>query len=175
MMKSLLHIDRFNAAGLLAILGCLMLGGALAFQYLGGLEPCALCIEQRKAWGAAVLLASVALLADRQSQGVLALATLGLAAVAALVGAGFAAFHVGVEQHWWTGAAACGAGFENFSQGGLADMRERLLARPVVRCDEIAWSFLWISMAGWNGLIALAASVGTLYVVIRDVRGLRKP
>jgi disulfide bond formation protein DsbB len=106
----------------------------------------------------------------RQSRIAISLLLLAIAATAALTGAGFAAFHVGVEQHWWAGTAECGSGFQGFGTGNIEDIRKQLLTRPVVRCDEIAWSFLGFSMAGWNGLIALVTGTSALYVVIRDVK-----
>lgn len=173
-MIKLLNMFRFNAAGLVAAIGLLMLGAALAFQYWGALEPCNLCIEQRKAWAAAVILATLALFAEGKSRIAVALALLALAGVAVLIGAGVAAFHVGVEQQWWAGTKACGAGFTGFGQGGVADLREQLLNRPMVRCDQVAWSMLGISMAGWNGLVALAAGIGALYIVVRDTLKIRQ-
>lgn len=173
-MSLLLDMRRFNVAALVVGVGCAMLAAALAFQHLGDLPPCALCIDQRKAWGAAITLATLALWAEGRSRIAVALALLALAGAAALAGAGVAGFHVGVEQKWWEGTAACGGGFEGFGAGGVAEMRERLLARPVVRCDEIAWSMFGVSMAGWNGLVALATGGLALYVVGRDVRRIRK-
>lgn len=172
-MDALRNISRFNAAGLLSLVGCAMLGAALAFQHLGGLEPCALCIDQRKAWGAAVLLATLSVWAEGKSRIAVALLLLGLAGLAALAGAGIAGYHVGVEQKWWQGTAACGTGFAGFGSGDAANLREQLLARPVVRCDEVAWSLLGISMAGWNGLVACAAGAMALSVTVRDVRRIR--
>ena len=88
-MIKLLNMFRFNAAGLVAAIGLLMLGAALAFQYWGALEPCNLCIEQRKAWAAAVILATLALFAEGKSTDcAVALALLALAGVAVLIGAG---------------------------------------------------------------------------------------
>ena len=169
-MNAILEMSRLNAAALLAALGCAMLAGALAFQHLGGLAPCALCIDQRVAWGAAIALAILAVFAEGRSRVAVALLLLALAALAALVGAGIAGFHVGVEQDWWAGTPACGGGFENLGAASIDDLRERLLARPVVRCDEVAWSLLGVSMAGWNGLISLAAGLAAAGMVVRDVR-----
>jgi disulfide bond formation protein DsbB len=168
-MRSLLSINRLNAAALLAGIGLLMLAGALAFQHFGNLAPCALCIDQRKAWGIAIVFAFLSLLTEGKGRIAVSLLMLAIAGTAALVGAGIAAYHVGVEQQWWSGTAECGAGFKGFGAGNIAAIREQLLSRPVVRCDEIAWSLLGISMAGWNGLIALATGTGALYVVVRDV------
>jgi disulfide bond formation protein DsbB len=133
---------------LLATLGSTaLLGGAFAFQYLGGLAPCQLCLYQRWPHAAAILI------------GVLALATgwRGLAwagALAALATAAIGVFHVGVEQLWWEGLATCTAGsIEGISAADLLDPTKDVAA--VVRCDEIAWSMLGVSMAGWNVITSL--------------------
>ena len=173
-MRMIAEMSRLHAALVLSALGCAMLAAALAFQHIGDLAPCALCIDQRKAWGAAIVLSTLALAAEGRSRIAVALALLGLAGLAALVGAGVAAFHVGVEEKWWSGTAACGGGFAGFGTGGVADTREQLLARPVVRCDEVAWSLGGISMAGWNGLVSLLAGLGALAIVWRDGRRIMK-
>jgi len=169
------RITRFRAAALLTLLGVGMLAGAMAFQHLGDLAPCALCIEQRKAWGGVVLFATVTAWAVGRSRLGLSLVFLLLAAIAALVGAGIAGFHVGVEYGWWKGTEECGAGFQGFGGGGsAAELREQLLARPTVRCDEVAWSMLGISMTGWNGLISLAAAAGAAAVAVRDILRIKR-
>lgn len=133
---------------LLATLGSVgLLGGAFAFQHIGGLFPCQLCLWQRWPHAAAILI------------GVIALATgwRGLAwagALAALATAGIGGFHVGVEQGWWEGLATCTAG--SISGISTADLLNP--AAPIsapVRCDAIAWEMLGISMAGWNMILSL--------------------
>jgi disulfide bond formation protein DsbB len=172
-MKRLNDINRFNVTAMLAFTGVAMLAGAMAFQHLGGLTPCALCIDQRRAWAAVILLATLSAWAEGKSRIAVALLLLTIAALAALAGAGLAGFHVGVEQGWWAGTAACGGNIGG-SGASTADLREQLLATPVVRCDDIAWSVLGISMAGWNGLVSLVAGMSGLAVVYRDVRRIRQ-
>ena len=127
----------------------LLLGGALAFQYVGGLAPCPMCIWQRWPHAAAVAIAVVALLGP-------AAAARGLAAVgalAALTTAGIGVFHAGVEQGWWEGPTTCTSGsIEGMSTD---DLLGQIMNAPLVRCDEIVWEFLGISMAGWNALLSL--------------------
>lgn len=144
--------------GLIVLAGsAALLGGALAFQYVGGLAPCELCIWQRWAHGAALAGALIALVAPGR------LASLGLAfAVAGLLaGVGIAVFHAGVEQQWWQGLASCGGG--GTSAGSAEDLLQAIEAAPIVRCDDIAWTFLGLSMAVWNALIS--AGIAALAVV----------
>lgn len=124
-----------------------LLLGAFFFQYAMGLAPCKLCIWQRWPHAAAIAigLAAVAL-------GHRALAWLG-AAAAALTGV-FGIYHTGVEKGWWEGPSTC----TSSSPGDLSadQLFDKILNAPLIRCDEVAWSFLSLSMASWNAIIAFA-------------------
>lgn len=132
---------------LVAALGsAAMLAGAFGFEYLGELAPCKLCIWQRWPHGiaAAIGLASVFVF-----HRLMAL----LGGLTVLAGAGIGVYHAGVEQKWWEGPNTCTSGsIEGVSPEELLN---QILAAPVVRCDEIAWSLMGISMAGWNAIISL--------------------
>lgn len=136
---------------LLATLGSLaLLLGAFAFQYIGGLPPCKLCIWQRWPHAAAILIGAVVLATGNRMLGY-------LGALSVLFGSGVALYHVGIEQKWWVGPTTCTSG----STEGLTpeQLLEQIMAAPLVRCDEIAWKMLNISMAGWNGLISVAIAL----------------
>ncbi|MCP4326998.1 MAG: disulfide bond formation protein B [Alphaproteobacteria bacterium] len=135
----------------------LILAGAFAFQYIGDLAPCVLCIYQRYPYGVAIVLGVLAIVLWRTRA---ARWLLALAGVALIIDAGIAGFHVGVEQQWWAGTAECGG---NLGGGlSLEQLKSQILAAPVVRCDEVAWSLFGISMAGYNMLLALALAATAL-------------
>ncbi|WP_425450302.1 disulfide bond formation protein B [Virgifigura deserti] len=136
---------------------------ALLAQYVGGLAPCALCLYQRYAYGAAILFAVIAfLLRDRPA---LLRLVVGLAGLALLTSAGIGVFHVGVEQHWWAGSSACGGALDpNLS---LDELRAQIMNAPVVRCDEVAWSLFGLSMAGYNALYAGGFGLLVLWLALR--------
>ena len=143
-----------------------VLAGAFLFQYAGGLAPCVLCIYQRYPYGVAIALSALALiLANGRTRGAALLAC----AAAFLVGAGIAVFHIGVEQHWWQGTAACTGG-DAGPAGSLEALRAQIMAAPVVRCDQIAWSLFGISMAGYNALISSALALVSLVAARRALR-----
>nr|WP_238941539.1 disulfide bond formation protein B [Jannaschia sp. Os4] len=126
-----------------------LLGGAFLFQ-LAGYAPCAMCLWQRWPHAAAILLGILAL-----STGMPRLMA-GLAALAAATTAAIGAFHAGVEQGWWDGPSSCTGGGDGI--GGLsgADLLSTAVTDAVVMCDEIAWSFAGLSMAGWNAMFSVA-------------------
>jgi len=146
--------DNRHFAILLLAIGAATLGGALASQYWGGLQPCILCLYQRYPWAIVIALAAFAAALPGHA---LARPALALAALACVAGAAIAFFHVGVEQQWWRGTAECGGTIE--SGLSIEELREAILKAPVVRCDEVAWSLFGISMAGYNFLLSLATAM----------------
>ncbi|MEP4378773.1 MAG: disulfide bond formation protein B [Alphaproteobacteria bacterium] len=140
-----------------------MLGGAWAFQIFGGLQPCALCIYQRWPYWIVIGFAGLAVLAGRRlGPGALAV----FAAISGLIflaGAGVAGFHVGVEQHWWEGLSTCGSGGLDDPNMSIAELKAKILATPLVRCDDVAWSLFGISMAGYNLIISVILAVASAW------------
>lgn len=127
-----------------------LLLGALGFQYIGELAPCKMCYWQRYPHAAAVVIGVLAFFIP-------VTALLYLGALAALATAGIGLFHVGVEQGWWEGPTTC----TSAPIGGLSadELMAQIMSAPLVRCDEIAWQFLNISMAGWNSILSLGLAL----------------
>ena len=131
---------------------------ALASQYWGGLAPCVLCIYQRYAFGVSLAIGLVALL-PLPGGAVLRRILVGLAGVAFLGGAGIAFFHVGVEQHWWRGTAACHAQAIDLN-ASVEQLRAQLLATDFAPCDRIPWSLFGLSFAGFNVIFSSMFAIG---------------
>ena len=120
---------------------------ALAFisQYVFELQPCVLCIYQRWPFAIAAALCLVALTPSARPSAPWLLL---LSALVLAVNAGIAVYHVGVEQYWWIGTEGC-VGKTGTAQT-LAELRAQIMATPITRCDEVAFSLFGISMAGYN-------------------------
>lgn len=143
-------LDRPRSVPALLVLACLgALGAALASQYWGGLYPCVLCIYQRYAYGAAAAFAALAFIAATSATA--RRIFLILAGLAFAAGVAIAVFHVGVEQKWWQGTAACHAP-QLPADATPAQLRDILLNQPFAPCDVVSWSLFGISMAGFNVL-----------------------
>ncbi len=120
-----------------------LLLGAFGFQYLGDMAPCKLCLWQRWPHAAAILIGAVALIMPHAT-------LLVVGALAALTSAGIGIYHTGVERGWWEGPSTC-------SSGPIGDLTpeqlmEQIMAAPLVRCDEVPWEMLGLSMASWNAV-----------------------
>ena len=149
------------ARALALIFPLVMLGGAYAFQFLGGLHPCDMSWRQRYAHFAAIPLALVAY-ALRGRACFSALFT-GLAGLAIGISGGIGLFHAGVEYGWWQGLTACST---SPTAGNPADILNQIMATPITRCDVAAWSLFGISMAGYNGLLSGAAALLILALLL---------
>src|SRR5438094_10507424 len=128
-----------------------LLAGAFGSQYLGGLYPCEMCWWQRYAHMIALVPAALAFTAPAESQRSRMLAL--LAALAIAVSGAIGVYHAGVEAKIFQGFTTCTA-----LTGGAtntADLLKQIVAAPIIRCDQVQWSFLGISMAGWNAIISL--------------------
>jgi disulfide bond formation protein DsbB len=136
---------------LILVASTALVGGALLFQYVGGLQPCELCLYQRWPYYIVIVLSALALAAGRRG---MTAAVTGIAALAFLIGAGLAFYHVGVEQHWFAGPGACTG--VSAAGGSIEDFRARLMAQQPVRCDEPQWALFGVSLAGWNLLASVA-------------------
>ena len=125
-----------------------LLGGAYLSQYAGGLHPCEMCYWQRWPHFFAIAAAALAFLLSASSRNARLLTS--LAALAIAVSGAIGVFHAGVEYGWWEGLTRC-------STGGAMTLDE-LLSVPLIRCDQVQFSFLSVSMAGWNALLSLGSA-----------------
>lgn len=134
----------------LATLGSLaVLLGAYGFQHIGGLLPCKMCLWQRWPHAAAIGIGVILLVGGPRL-----LAWLGALAAATTGLIGF--YHAGVEWRLWPGPSSCTGGGLDLGAMGGGDLLSLDAPTGLVLCDEIVWSFLGLSMAGWNGVISLA-------------------
>jgi len=136
-----------------------LMAGALGSQYLGHLVPCEMCMWQRYPHYAAIVAAALAILLRRTS---LSLPLTILAGVLILSSGAIGAFHAGVEYKWWPGPQHC----TGTVQPG-ADFLKRLLAAPVIRCDEPQWTLFGISLAGFNFLISTVGGLAVLVLCLK--------
>jgi disulfide bond formation protein DsbB len=153
------------AAAAIFVLSTATIAGALFFQYVIKLPPCPLCLEQRIPYHVVIplsLLMTIAALVHAPRK----LLAVGFVAIiaAVLCGAVLGVYHAGVEWHFWAGPTDCSGPISDLNAGGA--LLNQLQSIRVVRCDEAAWRFLGISLAGYNVLISLLLAAIALYGIL---------
>jgi disulfide bond formation protein DsbB len=150
------------------------LAGAWFMQLALDIRPCPLCLEQRYAYYLMVPLAALtALAAAKDAPRALLLAGLAILAAAALGNSVLATYHAGVEWHFWQGPTECTGAIGNLGSAG--NLLERLDTVKVVRCDEVQWKFLGLSLAGYNVLISLSMAAIAAWGIVRSAAAKMQP
>jgi disulfide bond formation protein DsbB len=142
-----------------------LLGGALGSQYIGGLTPCEMCWWQRYPHAAAIVLAAAAFTAPASS-GRSRLLTI-LAGFAIAISGAIGVYHAGVELGIFEGLTTC----TTTASGSTRDeLLRSIMDAPLVRCDQVQFSFLGISMAGWNAILSLGGAAVIAFLMARKPR-----
>jgi disulfide bond formation protein DsbB len=158
-----------NAASIAALAAAGLLIAVFAMQYIGGLAPCSLCLTQRWPHSVALALGLIALMPITAAPARRLL--LALIALSFAVTAGIGAYHAGVEYGWFEVPTACSG---TISGNTVEELKRQLMAQPVVRCDEVAWSLFGVSLAGYNFLASSALALFCATAAFRSAEKFRR-
>ena len=147
--------QRALTALFLAFAMAAVVGGALAFQHIGGYIPCKLCYEQRIPYYVGVpLMLLAALVSVLRMPAWIVRALLAIGGLLMLYGLCLGIYHSGVEWAWWPGPTDCTnvAGPVDTGGNGVLDALDKFVPPS---CDKAALRILGLSMAGWNAIASL--------------------
>ena len=138
----------------------LMLLSAFYLEYFEGALPCDLCITQRWFHGLIITysLISIFILEKFINVKIFILIVLSFTwLVSAIAGL----YHFGIEMNLWLGPDDCSSNID-FSK----DLLTYLLNKSPIKCDEIMFKILGLSLAGWNALLSFLMSLAISYFII---------
>lgn len=152
-----------RAAGQIILAICVAcMASAFWVEYIGGVDPCVLCLYQRIPYVAAGAFAIFAIVGKRGGfTQQMALAGCGIAFMA---GMSLAIYHFGVEEGFWQSSCSSTQAM-NLS---LEDLKASIMAEPVKSCDQKDWVVFGLSITVYNTLSSLALmiwSFGSLYII----------
>jgi disulfide bond formation protein DsbB len=153
------------AALVLAVAGATILA-ALAFQHIGGYDPCLLCLQQRYAYYLGIPATIAALVLLLQAQPKLAAVVLLAVGVGFAVNAALGVYQAGAEWKLWDPPSTCAAATDLPS----FDVKSLTMDRVPALCGVASWRFLGLSFAGWNAAISAGLAGGALTAALKAIR-----
>jgi len=136
-------------------------------QYVLNMTPCKLCIWQRVPH-AIVVTTSLLMIANKKYQNLGCI----ICCITIFFSILLSGYHAGIEYNFWTGPLSCSSsGIPNTLSPEL--FLEAILTTSVPRCDEVVWTFLNTSMAGWNLLLSILLLILWTLVTLKVLRDLR--
>lgn len=148
-------------ARLCFLLGFLFCAGllliAIYYQFVGGLEPCPLCISQRIMVMVTGLVLLAAVLHNPGRIGVRGYAVAG--ALTALGGASISARHVWLQHLPAEEVPACGPGLEYMFRNFPLGETLRMMLTGTGDCAKVDWTLLGLSMPAWVLISFLALAM----------------
>ncbi|MEM7027190.1 MAG: disulfide bond formation protein B [Pseudomonadota bacterium] len=152
---------------LAVFLACLsLLGFGLYLEHSKGLEPCPLCVFQRIAYIAVMLIALVAAIHDPRKWG--RNIYFGLTFIAAAIGAGIAGRQTWLQHLPADEVPACGPGLDYMLEVfPLADALEMILTGSG-ECAEVQWTFIGLSIPEWSLICFSLILIASIIVLIKS-------
>ena len=137
-----------------------LLLGAFFLEFYLSLIPCDLCIKQRIVH-ATILILSL-LIFPLYTFSKLKFIMLSILNLLWLGSSILAFYHFGIEKKIWQGFSECSSNLI-FNENTL----DQLLSRNTIRCDETQFEFLYISLAGWNGILSIILFIILSYLLYK--------
>ncbi len=152
----------YAATAAMTAAAAVILATVYVAQYGFGLWPCTLCFGQRVPYALIIVLGALSLMpaVDARSRRVILFHLAGLF----LLDAGLAFYHAGVEVKWWAGPVTCTGGSSAVS---VTDMMSALGKPGHPNCDEPAFIFMGLSLAGYNVIAAVTLTAASLFATLR--------
>lgn len=154
-------------------LGAALIGGnglsiAYVSEYIFELLPCFLCIYERIPYALSLLLGLLGWAKPKAFPETLIL----LLFCSFLAGSILSFYHTGIEHHVFPSLEICSGKTGALNAQTVEDLQTALNTTPIVRCDDVQFRFLGLSMTEYNLFLSLFIS-GILGVTLTKLW--RKP
>lgn len=146
---------------LITIISLGSLAFALILEHFFHVDPCILCTYQRIPYVVTAgfgLFGYISPLPPPKRRIIVS-----ICGVAFVVCAGLAAYHVGIEEAWWSGTPGCTG--ESLGAITIDDLKMALNSKPVTRCDDVPFTMFGLSLPSLNAIFASALALLTFAIV----------
>ena len=125
-----------------------MLLSAFYLEYFHDAFPCDLCITQRWFHALIISYSLIAIFIHEKKFLANKFILIGLS-ITWIVSSVAGLYHFGIEMNFWSGPDECSSSID-FSK----DLLKYLLNKSPIKCDEVMFKILGLSLAGWNALMS---------------------
>ena len=152
---------------LVTLFSVVALASALIAEYYFDLQPCAMCLKQREPYY--IIIAGFILVMILKWQDKIWF-YVGVQIVS-IYGLFYSLWHVGIENKILAGPSSCSGGL-NISTN-TSSLKEQIISKAVINCEEVAWSIFGLSAATMNSLLLfLIFIINAIYIV--KIYGIKK-
>jgi len=152
---------------LVTLFSVVALASALIAEYYFDLQPCAMCLKQREPYY--IIIAGFFLVMILKWQDKIWF-YIGVQIVS-IYGLFYSLWHVGIENKILAGPSSCSGGL-NISTN-TSSLKEQIISKAVINCEEVAWSIFGLSAATMNSLLLfLIFIINAIYIV--KIYGIKK-
>ena len=135
------------------------IASALIAEYYFDLQPCAMCLKQREPYY--IIIAGFILVMILKWQDKIWF-YVGVQIVS-IYGLFYSLWHVGIENKILAGPSSCSGGL-NISTN-TSSLKEQIISKAVINCEEVAWSIFGLSAATMNSLLLfLIFIINAIYI-----------
>ena len=132
---------------LVGLLSFIALGSALIAEFYFNLEPCKICLKQREPYYI-IITVFIIFLIFRLQQNIFFF--LGVQIIS-IYGLFYSLWHVGIENKILSGPSSCSHGLQ--ISNDTSDLKQQILSKAVINCEEVVWSIFGLSAATINSLL----------------------
>ena len=144
---------------LVTLFSVVALASALIAEYYFDLQPCAMCLKQREPYY--IIIAGFILIMILKWQDKIWF-YVGVQIVS-IYGLFYSLWHVGIENKILAGPSSCSGGL-NISTN-TSSLKEQIISKAVINCEEVAWSIFGLSAATMNSLLLfLIFIINAIYI-----------
>jgi len=134
---------------LVTLFSFIALTSAFIAESYFNLEPCEMCLKQREPYYV-IILGFILIAILRWQERIWFYFGVQLISVYGLF---YSVWHIGIENKLLSGPAGCAS--ELNSTNNISNLKEQILSKPVINCEDIAWSIFGFSAATINSLLLL--------------------
>lgn len=144
---------------LVTLFSVVAIASALIAEYYFDLQPCAMCLKQREPYYLIIAGFFLVMILKWQDKiwfyvGV---------QIVSIYGLFYSLWHVGIENKILAGPSSCSGGL-NISTN-TSSLKEQIISKAVINCEEVAWSIFGLSAATMNSLLLfLIFIINAIYI-----------